>query len=128
MAKTRFIGSSGRMLSCGGPMRSWKRHWLFRSEARPPTDEIIRYVDMFRGVFRQSRFDRDSTWGYRLSCFTGDQNRAASQRTQRNAASLSVTKDFHQANYGVYGVRKTWQFMARARWVVVRYQVANLMP
>ena len=60
--------------------------------------------------------------GYRAA-----KTRRASQRSQRDAALIPVVQELHQANYGVYGVRKMWHAMARAGWDVGRDQVARLM-
>ena len=40
---------------------------------------------------------------------------------------IPVIRDLHQANYGVYGVRKMWHAMRRAGWDVGRDQCARLM-
>src|SRR5699024_6391588 len=60
--------------------------------------------------------------GYRAA-----KTRPASERSHRDAALVPVVKDLHQANYGVYWVRKMWHAMARAGWDVGRDQVARLM-
>lgn len=92
---------------------------------------MIRYIDMFRDRFGVepicrvlSATDRGfiTSRGYRAA-----KTRPASQRAQRDAALIPVVKDLHQANYGVYGVRKMWHAMTRAGWDVGRDQVARLM-
>ncbi|WGH90586.1 IS3 family transposase [Auritidibacter ignavus] len=104
---------------------------FFRSGARPPHDEMIAYIDMFRDRFGVESIcrvlgatDRGfiTSGGYRAA-----KARPASDRSRRDAALIPVVKELHQANYGVYGVRKMWHAMRRAGWDVGRDQVARLM-
>src|SRR5690625_5756973 len=92
---------------------------------------MIRYIDMFRDRFGVESIcrvlgatDRGfiTSRGYRAA-----KTRPASERAQRDAALIPVVKELHQANYGVYGVRKMWHAMTRAGWDVGRDQVARLM-
>lgn len=71
---------------------------------------MIRYIDMFRDRFGVESICRvlgatDRGFitfrGYRAA-----KTRPASQRAQRDAALIPIVKEMHQANYGVYGVRK----------------------
>ena len=71
---------------------------------------MIRYIDMFRDRFGVESIcrvlgatDRGfmTSRGYRAA-----KTRPASERAQRDAALIPVVKELHQANYGVYGVRK----------------------
>src|SRR5699024_9378402 len=97
----------------------------------PSHDEMIRYIDMFRDRFGVESIcrvlgatDRGfmASRGYRAA-----KTRPARQRSQLDAALMPIVKELHQANYGVYGVRKMWHAMARAGWEVGRDQVARLM-
>src|SRR5699024_10165812 len=92
---------------------------------------MIRYIDMFRDRFGVESIcrvlgatDRGfiTSRGYRAA-----KTRPASERAQRDAALIPVVKELHQANYGVYGVRKMWHAMTPAGWDGGRYQVARLM-
>src|SRR5690625_1268550 len=92
---------------------------------------MIRYIDMLRDRFGVESIcrvlgatDRGfiTSRGYRAA-----KTRPASERAQRDAALIPVVKELHQANYGVYGVRKMWHAMTRAGWDVGRDQVARLM-
>src|SRR5699024_7279497 len=92
---------------------------------------MTRYIDMFRDRFGVESICRvlDATdrgfltsRGYRAA-----KARPVSDRSRRDAALIPVIKDLHQANYGVYGVRKMWHAMARAGWEVGRDQVGRLM-
>src|SRR5690625_2543071 len=60
--------------------------------------------------------------GYRAA-----KTRTPSARSVRDAVLIPVVKDLHQANDGVYGVRKMWHAMVRAGWEVGPDQVARLM-
>src|SRR5690625_158447 len=104
---------------------------FFCSGTRPPHDEMIAYIDMFRDRFGVESIcrvlgatDRGfiTSRGYRAA-----KARPASDRSRRDAALIPVVKELHQANYGVYGVRKMWHAMRRAGWEVGRDQVARLM-
>lgn len=79
---------------------------------------MIRYIDMFRdrfGVESTCRVLGATDCGFITSRgYRAAQTRSASQRAQRDAALIPVVKDFHHANYGVYGVRKMWHAMCRA--------------
>ncbi len=92
---------------------------------------MIAYIDMFRDRFGVESIcrvlgatDRGfiTSRGYRAT-----KTRSASARSRRDAALIPVVKELHQANYGVYGVRKMWHAMARAGGDVGRDQVARLM-
>jgi len=92
---------------------------------------MIAYIDMFRDRFGVESIchvlgatDRGfiTARGYRAA-----KARPASERSRRDAALIPVVKELHQANYGVYGVRKMWHAMTRAGWDVGRDQVARLM-
>ncbi|MDN6535111.1 MAG: IS3 family transposase, partial [Yaniella sp.] len=89
------------------------------------------YIDMFRDRFGVESIcrvlgatDRGfiTSRGYRAA-----KARPASDRSRRDTALIPVIKELHQANYGVYGVRKMWHAMRRAGWEVGRDQVARLM-
>lgn len=60
--------------------------------------------------------------GYRAA-----KTRSASARSRRDAVLVPVVTELHQANYGVYGVRKMWHAMRRSGWEVGRDHVARLM-
>src|SRR5699024_6345980 len=83
----------------------------------PPHDEMIRYIDMFRDRFGVEPICRVlgatargflTSRGYRAA-----KTRPASERSHRDAALVPVVKDLHQANSGVYWVRKMWHAIAR---------------
>ncbi|WP_431075568.1 hypothetical protein [Microbacterium phyllosphaerae] len=90
---------------------------FFRGGTRPPHDEMIRYVDMFRDRFGVEAICR--TLGATASGFlTARGYRAAKSRPR----SSRVTRDdvlgaeiarLHVENYGVYGARKMHALMRR---------------
>src|SRR5699024_12876941 len=92
---------------------------------------MIAYIDMFRDRFGVESIcrvlgatDRGfiTSRGYRAT-----KTRSASARSRRDAAMIPVFKELHQANYGVYGLRKMCHAMARAGGVVGLDQVARLL-
>ena len=85
---------------------------------------MIRYIDMFRDRFGVEPIcrvlgatDRGfiTSRGYRAA-----KSSQSSARSRRDAALTPVVKELHQANYGVYGVRKMWHAMAGSGWEVGR--------
>lgn len=92
---------------------------------------MIRYIDLYRDQFgveaicvtlRATERGFITSRGYRAA-----KTRPASERARQDAALIPILKDLHQANYGVYGVRKMWHAMARAGWMIGRDQCARLM-
>ncbi len=61
------------------------------------------------------------------STYYAARSRPLSQRAIRDAVMKVAIVTVHQANYGVYGVRKMWKAMRRAGEDIGRDQVARLM-
>lgn len=60
--------------------------------------------------------------GYRAA-----KTRKPSEQELQDGILIEIMKDIHQANYGVYGVRKVWRAMRRAGWDIGRDRVNRLM-
>src|SRR5690625_5074292 len=92
---------------------------------------MIRYIDLYRdqfGVEAICRVLRATERGFITSRgYRAAKTRPASHRQVRDAVLIPILKDIHQANYGVYGVRKMWHSMTRAGWMIGRDQCARLM-
>jgi len=92
---------------------------------------MIRYIDLYRdqfGVEAICRVLRVTERGFITSRgYRAAKTRPASHRQVRDAVLIPILKDIHQANYGVYGVRKMWHSMTRAGWMIGRDQCARLM-
>ncbi|UTT45681.1 IS3 family transposase [Micrococcus luteus] len=104
---------------------------FFRSGARPPHDEMIRFIDEHRdqfGVEAICRTLRATECGFITSRgYRAAKTRPASARALRDVLLLEEVKRIHAENYSVYGVRKMHHAMRRAGWEIGRDQVARLM-
>ncbi|MFJ4163760.1 IS3 family transposase [Micrococcus luteus] len=104
---------------------------FFRSGARPPHDEMIRFIDEHRdqfGVEAICRTLRATECGFITSRgYRAAKTRPASARALRDVLLLEEVKRIHAENYSVYGIRKMHHAMVRAGWQVGRDQVARLM-
>ncbi|WP_374928272.1 IS3 family transposase [Kytococcus sedentarius] len=108
-----------------------KASGFFRSGARPPHDEMIRFVDEHRDQFGVEAICRTlgatkcgfiTSRGYRAA-----KTRPASARALRDDLLLKEIRRVHAQNYSVYGVRKMHHAMVRAGWDIGRDQTARLM-
>src|SRR5690625_5804725 len=92
---------------------------------------MIRYIDLYRdqfGVEAICRVLRVTERGFITSRgYRAAKTRPASHRQVRDAVLIPILKDIHQANYGVYGVRKMWHSMSRAGWMSGRDQCVRLV-
>ncbi|OYO13992.1 IS3 family transposase [Enemella evansiae] len=104
---------------------------FFGSGTRPPHDEMIRFVDMFRDRFGVEAICRtisatDSGFltarGYRAS-----KTRTPSARTLHDQLLVPEIVRLHGENYAVYGVRKMHALMRRQGWEIGRDQTGRLM-
>ncbi|UOQ89482.1 IS3 family transposase [Agromyces endophyticus] len=104
---------------------------FFRSGTRPPHDEMIRYVDMFKDQFGVEAICRTlgatacgflTARGYRAA-----KARPASDRAIRDEILGEQIARLHAENYSVYGVRKMHALMRRQGWTVGRDQVGRIM-
>lgn len=92
---------------------------------------MIAYIDMFNdrfGVEPICSVLGTTVRGFMTSRgYRAAKARRVSARALRDATLFPARTDLHQANYGVYGVRKMWHAMGLAGWEVGRDQVARLM-
>ncbi|MGO0603591.1 IS3 family transposase [Brevibacterium linens] len=104
---------------------------FFGSGARPPHDEMIRFIDVHRDQFGVEAICRVlsatdcgflTSRGYRAA-----KQRPASARDVRDEVLIGEIRRLHAENYGVYGYRKMHQAMRRAGWEIGRDQTARLM-
>src|SRR5690625_6460148 len=93
---------------------------------------MIRYIDLYRdqfGVEAICRVLRATERGFITSRgYRAAKTRPASHRQVRDAVLIPILKDIHQANYGVYGVRKMWHSMTRAGWMIGLYRSDGPAP
>ena len=78
-------------------------------------EPICRVLDEAEGGFITSR-------GYRAA-----KTRVRSARALKDDLLIPEVQRIHAANYGVYGVRKTWHALRREGWDIGRDQTARLM-
>ncbi|MGH3430262.1 MAG: IS3 family transposase [Terriglobales bacterium] len=104
---------------------------FFGGGARPPHDEMIAYIDMYRDQFGVEFICRTlgasqrgflTSRGYRAA-----KTRPVSGRALRDEALIPEIERVHAENYGVYGARKVWHAMRRSGWDIGRDQCARLM-
>ncbi|WP_449528529.1 IS3 family transposase [Galactobacter valiniphilus] len=104
---------------------------FFAKGARPPLDEMIRFIDMHRdqfGVELICRVLRDPVRGFLTSRgYRAAKARPASARQLKDELLVPETVRLHEENYGVYGVRKMHALLLRQGWGVGRDQTARLM-
>ena len=104
---------------------------VFRSETRPPHDEMIQYVDTFKDRFGVEAICRTlgvtecgfiTARGYRSA-----KARPLSARALSDELLGSEMIRLHVENYGVYGVHKMHALMKRQGWVIGRDQTGRIM-
>ncbi|MBD3943974.1 IS3 family transposase [Microbacterium sp. NEAU-LLC] len=104
---------------------------FFAKGARPPLDEMIRFIDMHRdqfGVELICRVLKDAVRGFLTSRgYRAAKTRPASARQLKDELLVGEIKRLHAENYGVYGVRKMHALLRRQGWDVGRDQTARLM-
>ncbi len=104
---------------------------FFRRRARPPHDEMIAFIDLYRDQFGVEPICRTlgaTECGFITSRgYLAAKTRPASDRAIRDAQLIEVIARIHQDNYSVYGARKIWHAMAREGWQIGRDQCARLM-
>ncbi|MFV8141846.1 IS3 family transposase [Mycolicibacterium senegalense] len=103
---------------------------FLRGGARPPTQEIVAFIDVNRdefGVEPICTVLRSAGVSMAPSTYYDTKTRPPSARTQRDAVLTPVLVGLWQDNYKVYGARKLWKAARRAGYDVGRDQVARLM-
>ncbi|WP_419672758.1 IS3 family transposase [Agromyces seonyuensis] len=104
---------------------------FFRQGARPPLDEMIRFIDEHRDRFGVELICRVlgpavqgfvTSRGYRAAT-----SRTPSARSLRDDLLVPEVARLHAENYGVYGRRKMHALMRRQGWDVGRDQTERLM-
>src|SRR4029453_9144723 len=98
---------------------------FLRGGARPPTDEMIAYIDANRGRFGVEPICRvlpiaPSTYYHAIG-------RPSSARAVRDAKLKAEIARVHAEHFGVYGARKVWRQLHREGVVVARCTVERLM-
>lgn len=93
---------------------------------------MIRFIDEYRDRF-SVEFICLTLKAHRVGGFITSRGyrqakaRGPSARVLRDTALVEVIKTVHQANYGVYGVRKMWHALQRDGIAIGREQTARLM-
>ncbi|MDP7707411.1 IS3 family transposase [Mycobacterium sp. TY815] len=103
---------------------------FFRGGARPPTQEIVDFIDAHReefGVEPICTVLRSAGVSMAPSTYYDTKTRAPSARAQRDAELGPVLVKLWEDNYRVYGAHKLWKTARRAGHDVGRDQVARLM-
>ncbi|XTP38095.1 IS3 family transposase (plasmid) [Mycobacterium sp. TJFP1] len=103
---------------------------FLRGGARPPTQEIVAFVDANRdefGVEPICTVLRSAGVSMAPSTYYDAKTRPLSARAQRDAALGPALVGLWEDNYQVYGARKLWKAARRAGHDVGRDQVARLM-
>ncbi|MCG7611540.1 MULTISPECIES: IS3 family transposase [Mycobacterium] len=103
---------------------------FFRRGARPPTQEIVDFIDAQReefGVEPIISVLRSAGVVMAPSTYYDTKSRGLSARARRDAELGPVLVTLWEDNYRVYGARKLWKAAGRAGHDVGRDQVARLM-
>ncbi|MCA4744575.1 IS3 family transposase, partial [Mycobacterium avium] len=103
---------------------------FLRGGARPPTSQIVAFVDEHReefGVEPICTVLRSAGVSMAPSTYYDAKTRPPSARALRHAVLGPVLKALWEDNYRVYGARKLWKAARRAGYDVGRDQVARLM-
>src|SRR6185312_16315190 len=103
---------------------------FLRGGARPPTQEIVDFIDDNReefGVEPICTVLRSAGVSVAPSTYYAAKSRAPSQRAQRDAVLGPALVQLWKDNYCVYGAHKLWKTARRAGHDVGRDQVARLM-
>ncbi|AXO23665.1 IS3 family transposase [Mycobacterium avium] len=103
---------------------------FLRRGARPPTQEIVDFIDTHRedfGVEPIITVLRSAGVTVAPSTYYDTKTRALSARAQRDAELGPALVSLWEDNYRVYGARKLWKAARRAGHDVGRDQVARLM-
>ncbi|MGQ9410908.1 IS3 family transposase [Mycolicibacterium gilvum] len=103
---------------------------FFRGGARPPTQEIVDFIDAHReefGVEPICTVLRSAGVSMAPSTYYDTKARAPSARAQRDAELGPALVKLWEDNYRVYGARKLWKAARRDGHDVGRDQVARLM-
>ncbi|MFC6236068.1 IS3 family transposase, partial [Leucobacter soli] len=104
---------------------------FFAKGARPPLDEMIRFIDENRdqfGVELICRVLRDAVRGFLTSRgYRAAKARPKSARQLRDELLVPEIVRLHGENYGVYGVRRMHALLRRQGWDVGRDQTSRLM-
>ncbi|MCZ4299970.1 IS3 family transposase [Microbacterium oxydans] len=104
---------------------------FFAKGARPPLDEMIRFITEHRdrfGVELICQVLRPAVRGFLTSRgYRAAVTRAPSARQMRDDLLVSEITRLHAENYGVYGRRKMHALMRRQGWEIGRDQTERLM-
>ncbi|GIU97416.1 MAG: hypothetical protein KatS3mg013_1219 [Actinomycetota bacterium] len=116
---------SGRTGSSAGQARSSSPRRFLRGGARPPTDEIIAYID--RNGDRYGVEPICEVLPIAPSTYYGAERRPPSARALRDEELKREILRVHRANFGVYGARKVWRQLNREGIAVARCTVERLI-
>ncbi|QIM16927.1 IS3 family transposase [Leucobacter insecticola] len=104
---------------------------FFAKGTRPATNEMIKFIDTYRdrfGVEFLCRTLRAAVRGFITSRgYRAAKRRLPSARQLRDELLVPEIRRLHEANYGVYGVRKMHALVKREGWEIGRDQTARLM-
>src|SRR6185312_8532593 len=103
---------------------------FLRGGARPPTQEIVDFIDTYReefGVEPICTVLRSAGVSVAPSTYYDTKTRPVSARACRDAVLGPALVALWEDNYRVYGVRKLWKTARRAGHDIGRDQVARLM-
>ncbi len=103
---------------------------FLRGGARPPTQEIVAFIDANRAEFGVEPICtvlRSAGVSVAPSTYYDTKTRPPSARAVRDAELGPVLRQLWEDNYRAYGVRKLWKAARRAGHDVGRDQVARLM-
>lgn len=105
---------------------------FFRIRTRPPTSEMIAFIDKYRDRFsleficatlnRQRQGGFITSRGYRNAKYG-----TPSARSIRDRNLAAKIRQIHAVNYGVYGVRKMWHALTCYGLQIGREQTAKLI-
>ncbi|UFS60602.1 IS3 family transposase [Subtercola endophyticus] len=104
---------------------------FFAKGARPPHDEMIRFIDQMRhrfGVEAICRVLRPAVRGFVTSRgYRAAKTRPVSARQLKDDLLIPEVTRLHAENYGVYGRRKMHALLRRQGWDIGRDQTERLM-
>ena len=102
-------------------MRFSSRPRLSLGLARPPTEEVVAYIDAYRDRFGVERICE--TLQVAPSSYYSAKARPPCRRARRDLEMTAHIRRVFDENYGVYGARKVWRQLNRediavaaARW------------
>ncbi|WP_141914895.1 IS3 family transposase [Klugiella xanthotipulae] len=104
---------------------------FFAKGTRPPTNEMIQFIDTYRdrfGVEFLCRVLGSAIRGFLTSRgYRAAKHRLPSVRKLRDEILVTEIRQLHKQHYSVYGRRKMHALLTRAGWVIGRDQTERLM-